>query len=332
MHITPFHATRRRLIASGILASTLAAAGGLAQAADFPDRPLTLVAPYPAGGAADVLARILGKTLQEQLGQPVVVENKPGAGTAIGAAYVANAKPDGYTLLISSNSTFTLNPALQPKLSYDAAKGFDAIGIVGSVALAVLVNPNVKATNVQQLVAAAKAKPDDFVYGSFGNGTSSNFAGAMFNSATGLKMTHVPYKGSAPLMTDLIGGQIPVSFDTVVAASQQLKSGKVRVLAVATAKRSALLPDVPTVSEAGFPGVDMNAWLALVAPHGLPPAVKARLEKALAAVMASPDTQEKMKQAGFEPGYSAVADWPGMVTADIAKMKAIAERSQIKIE
>ena len=332
MHLLPFHATRRRLIASGILASSLAAAGGLVQAADFPERPLTLVAPYPAGGAADVLARILGKTLQEQLGQPVVVENKPGAGTAIGAAYVANAKPDGYTLLISSNSTFTLNPALQSKLAYDPVKGFDAVGMVGSVALALLVNPAVKATSVQQLVAAVKAKPDDFVYGSFGNGTSSNFAGAMFNSATGLKLTHVPYKGSAPLMTDLIGGQIPISFDTVVAASQQLKGGKVRVLAVATAKRSSVMPDVPTVSEAGFPGVDMNAWLALVAPHGLPPAVKARLEKALATLMASPDTQEKMKLAGFEPAYSPIPDWAGMVSADIVKMRSIAEHSQIKLE
>ncbi len=323
---------RRALLAGSVLFSALGGFTGSAWAADFPERPITLVAPFPAGGAADVLARLLGKTLQDQLGQPVIIDNKPGAGTAIGAAYVANAKPDGYTLLISSNSTFTLNPALQSKLSYDAAKGFDAIGIVGSVALALLVNPNVKAANVQQFVAAAKARPDDFVYGSFGNGTSSNFAGALFNNAAGLKMTHIPYKGSAPMMTDLIGGQIPVSFDTVVAASQQLKSGKVRVLAVATAKRSSLLPEVPTVAESGFPGVDLNAWLAVVAPRGLPPAVKARLEKALATAMASPETQEKMKLAGFEPGYSAVPDWSGMVTTEIAKMKAIAERDQIKVE
>lgn len=332
MHTSPIPDAHRRALAAGLLLAALCGGAGPARAADFPDHPITLVAPFPAGGAADVLARLLGKTLQEQLGQPVIIENKPGAGTAIGAAYVANAKPDGYTLLISSNSTFTLNPALQPRLPYDAAKGFDAIGMVGAVALAVLVNPSVKAANLQQLVAAAKARPDDFVYGSFGNGTSSNFAGAMFNNATGLKMTHIPYKGSAPLMTDLVGGQIPISFDTVVAAAQQLKSGKVRVLAVATARRSALLPDVPTVAEAGFPGVDMNAWLALVAPHGLPPVVKARLEKALAALMASPDTQEKMKLAGFEPGYAAVSDWAGMVTADIAKMRAIADRDQIKVE
>jgi tripartite-type tricarboxylate transporter receptor subunit TctC len=332
MHHMSFNALRRTLIAGGMIFCGLAAVGGPARAADFPERPLTLVAPFPAGGAADVLARILGKALGDQLGQSVVVENKPGAGTAIGAAAVAGAKPDGYTLLVSSNSTFTLNPALQPKLSYDPAKGFEAIGLVGSVALAMLVNPSVTANDVQQFVAAAKANPDKYLYGSFGNGTSSNFAGAMFNTATGLKMTHVPYKGSGPLMTDLMGGQIPVSFDTVVAASQQLKSGKIRVLAVAMNKRSALLPNVPTMAEAGYPAVDMNAWLAVVVPKGVPAPVKARLEKALMTVMANHETLDKLKAAGFEPGYTAVPDWPGMVTAEIARMKALAERSQIKTD
>jgi tripartite-type tricarboxylate transporter receptor subunit TctC len=321
-----FKTLRHTLIAGSLLLC------GLAGAAGYPERPLTLVAPYPAGGAADVLARILGKKLEEQLGQPVVVENKAGAGTAIGAAAVANAKADGYTLLVSSNSTFTLNPALQAKLTYDPVKGFEAIGMVGSVALAVLTNTSVAATGVPQLVAAAKANPDKFVYGSFGNGTSSNFAGAMFNAATGLQMLHIPYKGSAPLMTDLIGGQIPVSFDTVVAAAPQLKGGKIKVLAVTTAKRSSLLPEVPTVAESGYPGFEMNAWLAVVAPRGLPPEVKARLENALATLMASPDTQEKMKTAGFEPAYRAIPDWPGMLTAEITRMRGIAERSQIKVD
>jgi tripartite-type tricarboxylate transporter receptor subunit TctC len=327
-----FKAMCRTLIASAFLSCGLAAMVGPIWAADFPDRPVTLVAPFPAGGAADVLTRILGKALSDQLGQPVVVENKPGAGTAIGAAAVANAKPDGYTLLVSSNSTFTLNPALQPKLSYDPVKGFEPIGMVGSVALAMLVNPSVTAADVHQFVAAAKANPDKYLYGSFGNGTSSNFAGAMFNTATGLKMTHVPYKGSGPLMTDLMGGQIPVSFDTVVAASQQLKSGKIRVLAVAMNKRSALLPNVPTMAEAGYPAVDMNAWLAMVAPKGLPAPVKARLEKALATVMTSTETLDKLKAAGFEPGYATVPDWSGMVTAEIARMKTLAERSHIKTD
>mgnify|MGYP003614480968 FL=1 len=320
------HANRRAL-----LAGALALAAGAACAA-YPERPVTLVAPYPAGGAADVLARLLAKQLEAQLGKPVIVDNKPGAGTAIGAAAVANAKPDGYTLLISSNSTFTLNPAAGAKTSYDPAKSFEAIGMVGTLPLAVLVNPAVPAQNVQQLVAAIKANPDKFPYGSFGNATSSHYAGALFNQATGLKMMHVPYKGSAPLMTDLIGGQVPVSFDTVVAAAPQLKSGKIKVLAVTTAKRSQNLPDVPTMAESGYPGFNFTAWLALVAPQGLPADVKQRLVKTLETVLASADTQDAMRKAGFEPQWAPIPDWAGTVSKDIARMRAVADKAQMKLE
>ena len=314
------------------IALCAAASSGLSLAAGYPEKPITIVAPYPPGGAADVLARILAKKLEEPLAQTVLVDNKPGAGTAIGAGAVAAAKPDGYTLLLSSNSTFTLNPVLNPKLPYDPVKSFEPIGMVGSVAMAVLVNAAVPARSVPQLVALAKAAPDKYVYGSFGNGTASNFAGEMFNFATGLKMTHVPYRGSAPAMTDLIGGQIPVTFDTVVAAAAHLKSGKVRALAVTTAKRSTLLPEVPTVAESGYPGFDIGSWIVLVAPRGLPPEVKSRLDKALAAVMANADTQERMKTSGFEPSYRVIADWAGLVNTDIARMRVIAEHAQIKAD
>jgi tripartite-type tricarboxylate transporter receptor subunit TctC len=307
-------------------------ATGLAGAAGYPERPITLVAPYPAGGAADVLSRVLGKKLEEQLGQTVIVDNRPGAGTAIGAAAVANAKPDGYTLLLSSNSTFTLNPVLQHKLPYDPVKSFEPLALVANLPLVVLVNPAVDVHNLAQLAAAAKAAPNKYLYASFGNGTVSNFAGEMFNAAAGLKMTHVPYRGSAPAMTDLIGGQVPVSFDSVVAAAPHLKSGKIRALAVTTPKRSALLPDVPTVAESGYPGYEIGSWIALVAPRGLPPDVKARLDKALASVMANADTAEKMKAAGFEPAYRVIPDWAGYVNADIARMKKVAEQAQIKVD
>lgn len=325
--VRPLRRACLAMAALGLLAGT-----GAALAGPYPERPVTVVAPYPAGGAADVLTRLLSKKLEEQLGQPVIVENRPGAGTAIGATYVANAKPDGYTLLLSSNSTFTLNPALYPKLTYDAATAYESLGQVGSVALSLVVHPSVRATSVQQLVADIKAAPDRFVYGSFGNGTSSNFAGAMFNSAAGVNMTHVPYKGSAPLMTDLIGGQIPISFDTVVAAAPQVRSGKVRVLAVAASRRSSLMPDVPTMAEVGLPDVDMNAWVALVAPKGLPADVRARLDKAVSTMMALDDTQEQMRKAGFEPRYTPVPDWAGLVRRDIARMKAIAEKAHIKAD
>lgn len=320
-----FSSARRALFAG------LLACAGLAHAA-YPERPVTLVAPFPPGGAADVLSRLLAKKLEEQLGGPVIVENRPGAGTAIGATAVAKAKPDGHTLLISSNSTFTLNPALQPTLPYDPVKDFEPIGLVGSVPLTLLVNASVPVNEVHQLIAAVKAQPDKFVYGSFGNGTVSNFAGAMFNAAAGVKMTHVPYRGSAPLMNDLLGGQIPVSFDTVVAAAPQLKGGKVKVLAVTSARRSALLPDVPTLAESGFPGFEMSSWIAVVAPRGLPADVKTRLGKAFATIMTSSDTQERMKAAGFEPTWNPLPDWAGFVNSDIARMKAVAERAQIRLE
>jgi tripartite-type tricarboxylate transporter receptor subunit TctC len=298
----------------------------------YPERPIQLVAPYPAGGAADVLSRLLAKKLEEQLGQTVIVDNKPGAGTAIGAAAVANAKPDGYTLLLSSNSTFTINPALQAKLPYDPVRSYEPIGQVGTVALVVLANAAVPVNSIAELVAAAKATPDKYVYGSFGNGTAANFAGEMFNAAAGIKLTHVPYRGSAPAMNDLLGGQIPLSIDTVVAAAPHIKSGKIKALAVTTAKRSALLPDVPTIAESGYPKFDFSSWIVLVAPRGLPADVKARLDKALAATMASPDMNAKMKAAGFEPSYRVIDDWTSMVGNDIARMKAIAERAQIRAE
>jgi len=301
-------------------------------ASGFPERPVTMVNPYPPGGASDTIGRILAKKLEDQLGQPVIVENRPGASTAIGAVHVANSKPDGYTLLLAANSTFTLNPVLSTKLTYDPVNAYDSIGIIGSVKLALVVNTSVRASTIQQLVADIKAAPTRYMYGSFGNGSSSHFAGEMFNAAAGVSLTHIPYKGSAPLMTDLIGGRIPISFDTVVAAAPQVRAGKVKVLAVASDLRSSLFPDVPSMAEAGLPDVDMTAWVALVAPRGLQPDVKARLEKALAAAMALPDTQEPMRKLGFDPRFVPIPDWAAMVRKDIARMKAIAEKADIRAD
>ena len=320
------HANRRAL-----LAGALALAAGAACAA-YPDRPVTLVAPYPAGGAADVLARLLAKQLEAQLGKPVIVDNKPGAGTAIGAAAVANAKPDGYTLLISSNSTFTLNPAAGAKTSYDPAKSFEAIGMVGTLPLAVLVNPAVPAQNVQQLVAAIKADPDKFPYGSFGNATSSHYAGAMFNQATGLKMLHVPYKGSAPLMTDLIGGQVPVSFDTVVAAAPQAKAGKIKVLAVTTAKRSPALPDVPTLQEAGLKDFDIGTWFGVLAPVGTPKPVLDRLSAEATKIIQSPDFRKRMDDIGAQPVGNSPAEMAAQIRSETDKFSVLVKAGNVTVE
>ncbi|MEG1767829.1 MAG: tripartite tricarboxylate transporter substrate binding protein [Comamonas sp.] len=295
----------------------------------YPSKPITLVIPFPPGGATDVIGRLLGQKLGEKLGQPVIIDNRPGAGTIIGATYVAKAAADGYTLLASSGSTFTVNPSIRNNLSYDPIKSFDPIGIPARTGLIVLANSAVPVSGVKQFVDYVKASPGKYAFGSFGSGTTAHFAGELMLAKTGMQMTHVPYKGSAPAMTDLIGGQIPFSVDTVAAALPQLKNGKVKAIAVTTAKRSSLLPDVPTFAEAGFKDIDMDTWLILVAPKGMPANVKAKLESTLAAVAADPEVQEKLKAQGFDPAYASSAAASALIRKEMPIMKALAESAHI---
>jgi len=311
------------------LAALLLSANCLAA---FPERAVTLIAPFPAGGAADVIARLLARQLEVQLGKSVIVENKSGAGSVIGASYVANAKPDGYTILLGSNSTFVLNPALMAKMPYDASVDFDVIGKIGTLGLALLVNPQVPAKNVAELIALIRANPDKYSYASYGNGTTSNFAGAMFNSVTGLNVMHIPYKGSTPAMNDTIGGQVPIAYDTILATTPQDKAGRVRALAVTSLKRSALMPNVPTLAESGLKDFNVVAWQAIAAPKGLPADVKAALQKALKAVIDDPAVVEKMAATGFDVSWNPADNWAQMIRAEIAEAKAIAEKAKITIE
>jgi len=314
-----------------LLLSCLGLAPLAALAADtgFPSRPVTLVIPFPPGGATDVNGRVIAQRLGKELGQPVVIENRGGAGTVIGASYVSKAAPDGYTLLISSGTTFTVNPAIRPNLPYDPVKSFEPIGLAGRVGIILLANSEVPVQTVKQFVDYVKASPGKYSYASYGTGTTSQFAGETILHAAGLKMTHVPYKGSAPAMTDLMGGQVSFSVDTVSAAIPQLKSGKIKAIAVTTAKRSALLPDVPTMAESGYPEVNTDTWLVLAAPKGLPPEVKAKLEKALAATIADPDTRAKLSAQGMEPGYSNSAAVSELIAKELPQMRAIAARANI---
>lgn len=301
-----------------------------AWAADaYPSRPITLVIPFPPGGGADVLGRVVGQKLGSLLGQPVIVDNRAGAGTIIGASYVAKAQPDGYTLLVSSGTTFTINPAIRNNLPYDPIKSFDPVGIAGRSGLILLANAQVPAQSVKQFVDYVQASPGKYAYGSFGNGTTSQFAAEAILSATHLRMTHVPYKGSAPAMTDLIGGQVPFAVDTVSAAIPQLRGGKIKAIAVTTGKRSALLPNVPTMSESGYPEIDMDTWLALAGPKGMPPEVKAKLEKALAAAMNDPDTRAKLVAQGFEPAFAGSAAMAELINRELPLMRALARRANI---
>ena len=319
----------RMALVCGLALGALPLTTPAAAAADFPSRPITLVIPFPPGGATDVNGRVIAQRLGKELGQPVIIENRAGAGTVVGASYVSKAAPDGYTLLISSGSTFTVNPAIRAALPYDPVKSFDPIGIAGRVALILLANSEVPVQTVKQFVDYVKASPGKYSYGSFGTGTTAQFAGETMLHATGLKMTHIPYKGSAPAMTDLMGGQIPFSIDTVSAAIPQLKSGKIKAIALTTAKRSALLPDVPTFAESGYASVDMDSWLMIAVPKGVPADVKAKLEKALAATIADPETRTKLLGQGLEPAFSSSTASSELINRELPLMRAVAARANI---
>lgn len=320
---------RQLLVAAAAMAAT-AAAPGTAVAADFPERPVTLVVPYPAGGATDVLGRIVAKALGTRLGQPVVVDNRAGAGTAIGAAAVAHAAPDGYMLLVSSNTTFTVNAALKPRLPYDPQKDFVSIGLIGTSPLVLLANPSLPANTVKELVALAKN--GKLAYGSFGTGTTSHLAGEMFKVMTGADILHVPYKGSAPAMTDLIGGQVQLTFDTNVAALPMLQAGKVRAIAVTSAKRSPSMPQVPTVAESGYPDYEMVPWIAFVVPRGVPAPVQQRLSKALADSIADPATRSELQRAGLDVAYEPGSVYDARVAKELPLLRAYVHKANIPLE
>lgn len=323
--------TRRHWVAMacGMAALSVWSVPAAAQA-PYPTKPITIVVPFPPGGSADTVSRLVGSRLSELMGQPVVIDNKPGAGTVVGATYVARAQADGYTLLISSGSTFTANPAIRPKLAYDAVKSFDPIAIVGRIPLIVLANPSVPVNNVKEFAAAIKATPDKFAYASFGSGTTSHFTAEIVLQAVGAKLLHIPYRGSAPAMSDLIGGRVPFSVDTVTAAIPQIKAGKVKAIGVTTAKRSSQLPDVPTFAEAGYPDVNADTWIMLVAPKGTPAAVRSQLEKALASIAAAPDMQKALRAQGVEPAFSGAQASVEQIEKELPLMRAIAVRANIQ--
>ena len=308
--------------------------GGLclmAQAA-FPDKPITLVVPYPPGGATDTLARKLAGPLSKRLGQQVIVDNRAGAGTAIGATLVAKSAPDGYTLLISSNTTFTINASLKKNLPYDPQKDFESIGLIGSSPLVLLAHPKVAANNVKELLALAKREPQGLNFGSFGLGTTAHLAGEMFKVMTGANLVHVAYRGSAPAMTDLIGGQIPLTFDTSVAAMPQMAAGKVKAIAVTTRQRSPQMPNVPTVAEAGFPDYEMVPWVGFVGRRGMPADIRARLSQALKDSLNDPQVKADLTNAGLDVLYEPGSVYDTRVAQELPLLRAYVHRANIPVE
>ena len=327
------HDAARRIARA--LAIACVALGGLLGAAapasaEYPDRPITLIVPFAPGGATDNSARLMARYLAKSLGQSVIVENKSGAGTIIGAQFVAHSPRDGYTLLLSSGTTFTINPAIHKNLSYDPIKDFQPIAIVARTGLILLANPKVPVDDVKSFLAYVKDPAHrDTPYGTFGSGTTANFVGAAFAAAAGIHLTQIPYSGSAPAMTDLIGGQIPFSVDTVSAALPQLKAGKVKAIAVSSPHRSAFLPDVPTFADQGYPQVAMDTWLMAVAPRGIPAQAQARLEKAFADFTNDPEARKAMLAQGMEPGFEDAKQGEALIAKELPQMRELAQRAHI---
>ncbi|OYV01632.1 MAG: ABC transporter substrate-binding protein [Burkholderiales bacterium PBB5] len=268
----------------------------------------------------------------QRLGQQVLVDNKPGAGTVIGAGQVAQAAADGYTLLISSNTTFTINPALKSKLPYDPLTSFESLGVMGSSPLVLLANPALPVKDVKGLVALAKAQPGKLSFGSFGNGSTSHFAGEMFKLVAGINIVHVPYKGSAPAMQDLMGGQIQLTFDTNVASIPQIKAGKVKALAVTSLKPSTTLPGVPSIAESGYAGFEMVPWITVVAPRGLPAAVRNSLTRAFADSLADAGTRAELEKVGVDVVPEPPAAYERRVADELPKLRVYVHKAGLTVE
>ncbi len=273
-----------------------------AQSGNYPDKTVRLIVAYPPGGSTDTAARLVAEHLTRSLGQTVVVENKAGAGGTIGAAYVAKAAPDGYTLLFGSAAELSIARVTRTNLPFDTLKDFEPITLVGLVPFLLVTNPSVPANNLKELIAWIKANPGKVNYSSFGNNTTNHMAGESFKAAAGVDATHVAYKGSAPSITDLLGGQVQYTFDTITATLPHVRSGGLRAIAVALPERSTLVPDVATLSESGLPGFTGGTWFGLMAPAGTPPAIVEKLNREVVALLKSDALRKEFAGKGIEPG------------------------------
>jgi tripartite-type tricarboxylate transporter receptor subunit TctC len=320
--------TRRTLLAA-LAASTLPAQLAYAQA--YPNKPIRLVVPFPPGGPTDVLARIVAAKLPDFVGQQVVLDNKPGASGMIGAEQVAKALPDGYTLL-SNASIHVINPSLYPKSPFDAIGDFVPVTQLATVPLILVVNNDLPVRSVKELIAYAKANPGKLNFASSGNAAAPHLAGESFKLTAGAPMQHVPYKGSAPAITDLIGGQVQLMFDSMPSAMPHVKAGKIRPLAVSTAKRVAAVPDLPTVAEAGVPGYDINTWYGVWAPKGTPRDIVLRLQAEIVKVLALPDTRERYAGLGAEPVGSTPDEFAAYCKSELVKWAKVVKESGAKAD
>ena len=316
----------------GLTTSALASTSAHAQADVWPNRQaIKIIVPFAAGGTSDALARLLGQRLGEALKQSVVIENKGGAGGVIGADAVAKAAPDGYTIVLGTISSHAINPVLQPKMPYDAAKDFASLFFIGKVANVLLVNAALPAKNVKELIAMARAKPGTMAFGSAGPGSSQHLSGEKFKIDAGVDITHVPYKGSGPSMQDLIAGQIPMSFDTALVALPHIESGKVRALAVTTAQRTKVLPDVPTLAESGLKGFDVASWQAFFAPVATPASIVTRLHDELAKIVLETRVAARLYTMGVENVPMSTTEMATFQKNELVKWAKVVRDARVQI-
>ncbi|KWR76364.1 Bug family tripartite tricarboxylate transporter substrate binding protein [Cupriavidus sp. IDO] len=319
-------------LAAAALAVATAFAAPLAQAQAYPSKPIRMVVGFPSGGAPDTLARLVSEKISPSWGQPVVVDNKPGAGGNIGAEAVAHAPADGYTLALGTVGTHSINGSLYSKMPYDMVKDFAPVILIASTPNVLVVNPEVPAKNVAELIALAKAKPGTLTFGTPGIGTSPHVAGEMFNSMAGVRITHVPYKGRAMAIPDLLGGHITMMFDNLPSALPVVREGKLRALGITSAKRSASAPDIPTLAEQGLPGFEADSWFAIFAPANTPREVVARLNAEFNRIYQLPDVQAKLKTLGLDPILGSPEKLATYQRAEITKWARVVKESGAKAE
>ena len=315
-----------------LLVAAAVFAAAPARAEDYPSRKITLVVPYPPGCGVDAMARVMAQKLSEAFNQQVIVENRGGAGGTVGTRFVARAEPDGYTLLLGHTGTISINPSLYPKLDIDPRRDFAPIGLVASMPVALLANPSFPAKTVAEVIAYAKKEPGKLNVGTSAMGTGGYMAAEAFKAEADVKVAIIPYKGTAPVMTDLIGGQMPVAFGVLPPALGNIKAGTLRAIAVSSKKRFSLLPDVPTFDESGMPGFEAVLHYGLLAPHGTPPAIVEKLSAAVAKAVADPDVQKRIHFEGGDPLTSTSAEYALDIDKEEKKWGALVHKLGLKVQ
>ncbi len=323
-----FSAAAARILTLGAL---MALAGSAAAEQAYPNKPIRFISPFAPGGSTDLLARLVGQKLTESWGQQVIVDNRPGGNTVIGSEVLVKSPPDGYTIMVVT-SGHAIHPSLIPYLPYDTVKDFAAVATVSSTEFVLVLHPSVPANNLQEFIALAKSKPGQLNYASSGSGGGPHLAAELFSIMAGVKLQHVPYKGGGPALSDLLGGQVQALMSTPIAAINHIKSGRLKAIAISGETRLSALPQMPTFTEAGLPGLEVRNWYGILAPAGTPKEIIEKLSTELARILAMPDFKEKLDSLGMDPFISTPGQFAALIKADMIKYAKIIKTANIKLE